>query len=121
MSRSPNTSVATECSKVPSLGRRLASPIIRAYWRPILLVLLPFAAGYFLSYFFRTINAVIAGQLTAELGLDASPRTDDVGLFSDFRSHSVTTGRVIGSFWASAGAKRVAHRCRRWRGIVRKE
>jgi sugar phosphate permease len=36
------------------------------------LVLLPFAAGYFLSYFFRTINAVIAGQLTAELGLDAS-------------------------------------------------
>jgi MFS family permease len=72
MSRSPNTSVATECSKVPSLGRRLASPIIRAYWRPILLVLLPFAAGYFLSYFFRTINAVIAGQLTAELGLDAS-------------------------------------------------
>jgi len=35
-------------------------------------VFLPFAAGYFLSYFFRTINAVIAGQLTAELGLDAS-------------------------------------------------
>jgi len=46
--------------------------MIAAYWRPILLVFLPFAAGYFLSYFFRTINAVIAGQLTAELGLDAS-------------------------------------------------
>jgi MFS family permease len=72
MSRPTNLDVATECSRRSSLGRHLASPIIAAYWRPILLVLLPFAAGYFLSYFFRTINAVIAGQLTAELGLDAS-------------------------------------------------
>ena len=29
----------------------------------------PFALGYFLSYFFRTINAVIAPQLTAEFAL----------------------------------------------------
>jgi MFS family permease len=72
MSSSPNPSVVTERSKRPSLGHRLASPLLAAYWRPILLVLLPFAAGYFLSCFFRTINAVIAGQLTAELGLDAS-------------------------------------------------
>jgi MFS family permease len=72
MNSSPNLIVATECSKRPLLGRHLAAPIIVAYWRPILLVFLPFAAGYFLSYFFRTINAVIAGQLTAELGLDAS-------------------------------------------------
>jgi MFS family permease len=42
------------------------------YWRPIFLVLLPFSAGYFLSYFFRTINALIAGTLTVDLGLDAS-------------------------------------------------
>jgi MFS family permease len=54
------------------MGRQLASSVTTQYWRPILLVFLPFAAGYFLSYFFRTINAVIAGQLTAELGLDAS-------------------------------------------------
>ena len=46
--------------------------MVAVYWRPILFVLLPFAAGYFLSYFFRTINAVIAAQLTNELGLDAS-------------------------------------------------
>jgi MFS family permease len=53
-------------------SHHLGSPMIASYWRPILLVFLPFAAGYFLSYFFRTINAVIAGPLTMELGLDAS-------------------------------------------------
>jgi MFS family permease len=31
----------------------------------------PFAAGYYLSYLFRTINALIAGDLTSELGLSA--------------------------------------------------
>jgi MFS family permease len=35
-------------------------------------VLLPFAAGYYLSYLFRTINALIAGDLMAELGLNAA-------------------------------------------------
>ena len=40
-------------------------------WRPMLCVLLPFAAGYYLSYLFRSINALIAGDLTAELGLTA--------------------------------------------------
>ena len=32
-------------------------------------VMLPFAAGYFLSYLFRTINAVIANDLAADLHL----------------------------------------------------
>jgi len=64
--------ITPKCSDRSSLQRGPTSPIIAAYWRPIVLVFLPFAAGYFLSYFFRTINAVIAGQLTAELGLDAS-------------------------------------------------
>jgi MFS family permease len=39
--------------------------------RLIACVFLPFAAGFYLSYLFRNINAVIAGPLTAELGLDA--------------------------------------------------
>ena len=39
--------------------------------RLIVCVLLPFAAGYYLSYLFRTINALIAGDLTAELNLSA--------------------------------------------------
>jgi MFS family permease len=41
-------------------------------------VLLPFAAGYYLSYLFRTINALIATDLTAELGLGAA----DLGLLT---------------------------------------
>ena len=40
--------------------------------RLIACVLLPFAAGYYLSYLFRTINALIAGDLTAELDLNAA-------------------------------------------------
>ena len=38
----------------------------------LLRVFLPFALGYFLSYLFRTVNAVIAPDLEAELALDAS-------------------------------------------------
>jgi len=41
-------------------------------------VFLPFAAGYYLSYLFRTINALIAAPLTLELGLDAG----DLGLLT---------------------------------------
>ena len=40
--------------------------------RLVACVLLPFAAGYYLSYLFRTINALIARDLTAELGLSAA-------------------------------------------------
>jgi predicted MFS family arabinose efflux permease len=40
--------------------------------RPILFPILPFLAGYFLSYFLRTVNAVIAPELTRELGLSAA-------------------------------------------------
>jgi len=47
--------------------------------RAILLRLfLPFALGYFVSYLFRTVNAVIAPDLVAELGLSAS----DLGLLT---------------------------------------
>jgi MFS family permease len=35
-------------------------------------IFLPFAGGYYLSYVFRTINAVIAGRLANELSLDAA-------------------------------------------------
>ena len=46
--------------------------------RLIACVLLPFAAGYYLSYLFRTINALIAGDLAADLGLSAM----DLGLLT---------------------------------------
>lgn len=35
-------------------------------------IYLPFALGYFLSYVFRVVNAVIAGDLRADLDLDSS-------------------------------------------------
>lgn len=43
-------------------------------WR----VFLPFAAGYFLSYLLRNVNAVIAPDLTRELGVSAA----DLGLLT---------------------------------------
>lgn len=39
--------------------------------RLVAIVFLPFATGYFMSYVFRSINAVIAPQLSAEVGLTA--------------------------------------------------
>jgi len=41
-------------------------------------VFLPFAAGYYLSYLYRTVNAVISAELTRELGL----RAIDLGLLT---------------------------------------
>jgi predicted MFS family arabinose efflux permease len=46
--------------------------------RIVLTVVIPFGLGYFLSYLFRTVNAVIAPQLVAEAGLTAG----DLGLLT---------------------------------------
>src|SRR5262245_21897543 len=46
--------------------------------RPVACVLLPFAAGYYLSYLFRSINALIASDLVAELEINAA----DLGLLT---------------------------------------
>jgi MFS family permease len=45
---------------------------IMSRWKPVLAVFVPFALGYYLSYLFRTINAVIATRLVDDLGLNAS-------------------------------------------------
>ena len=37
----------------------------------IVRVFLPFALGYFLSYLYRTVNAVIGPNLVDEMGFDA--------------------------------------------------
>jgi predicted MFS family arabinose efflux permease len=44
----------------------------------ILRVFLPFAAGYFLSYLFRVVNAVIAPDLVSDIGLNPA----DLGLLT---------------------------------------
>lgn len=41
-------------------------------WRIVVCVLLPFTAGFHLSYLLRTINALIAGRLGEELGIGAA-------------------------------------------------
>jgi MFS family permease len=46
--------------------------------RTALRVLLPFALGYFLSYLYRVVNAVIAPDLVAEVGLSSA----DLGLLT---------------------------------------
>ncbi len=40
--------------------------------RIVLTVLAPFAAGYFLSYLFRSVNAVVGPRLVADIGLGAT-------------------------------------------------
>ncbi|MGJ4950060.1 MFS transporter [Bradyrhizobium sp. HKCCYLS20291] len=47
-------------------------------WLVVALVFMPFAAGYFLSYLFRTINGVVSERLASELGLNAA----DLGLIT---------------------------------------
>jgi MFS family permease len=51
-------------------------------------IFLPFAAGYYFSYFLRNVNAVIAPELTRELGVSAS----DLGLLTS--AYLLTFGAV---------------------------
>jgi len=44
---------------------------VMGYGRLILLVVLPFAGGYFLSSFYRTITAVISAELSSSMDLRA--------------------------------------------------
>lgn len=62
-------------------------------------VFLPFAAGYFMSYLFRTVNAVISPDLVADLGLTAA----DLGLltsvyFLTFAMFQLPLGMLLDRF-----------------------
>lgn len=64
--------------------------------RTALLVFLPFAAAYFLSYLFRSVNAVISPDLSAGFGLSAS----ELGLltsayFLGFASLQIPIGLML--------------------------
>ena len=52
------------------INNRAPHPV--QWLRPTLLVFVPFATGYYLSYLFRVINAVVAKPLVEDVGLDAS-------------------------------------------------
>ena len=65
---------------------------------------LPFAAGYFLSYLLRNVNAVIAPELTRELQLSAA----DLGLLTSaylltFSAFQLPLGILLDRY----GARRV--------------
>ena len=67
--------------------------------RALLLVFAPFSAGYFLSYVFRTVNAVIAAPLIEDLGLSAA----DLGLltaayFLAFAAFQIPLGLLLDRF-----------------------
>lgn len=57
----------TELTEKPTSESRQHSK-----WRLILSVFLPFAAGYYLAYLFRTINGAISPALAPDFGLDAA-------------------------------------------------
>ena len=92
----------------------------------ILRVFLPFVAGYYLAYLFRTINAVMAAPLATELGLGAG----DLGLltsvyFLTFAAAQIPIGILLDRYgprrvqstllWWS---RRSALRCLRCRTII---
>jgi len=70
----------------------------------ILRVFLPFVAGYYLAYLFRTINAVMASPLAAELGLGAS----DLGLLTSVYFLTFAAAQIpIGMLLDRYGPRRV--------------
>ncbi|MGE0769454.1 MAG: MFS transporter [Hyphomicrobiaceae bacterium] len=79
-----------------------------AAWRPFVLVLLPFAAGYYLSYVFRTINALIAGALTQELGLSPA----NLGLLTSVYFLAMAAVQIpLGILLDRYGPRRVQSAC----------
>ncbi len=72
---------------------------VRPIWLIVLTVFLPFAGGYFLSYLYRSLNAIIAPDLTAEIGLTAG----DLGLltaayFFAFAAFQIPLGLLLDRF-----------------------
>src|SRR4026209_938610 len=55
---------------MPTISRFFMAPSLPA--KTMLVVFCPFAAGYFLSFFFRNVNAVISKDLAGELELSPS-------------------------------------------------
>ena len=72
--------------------------------RQALLVFMPFACGYFLSYLFRSVNAVIAPNLIAEFDLSAS----ELGLLTSVYFLTFASLQIpIGVFLDRFGPRRV--------------
>ena len=86
----------------------------------IMRVFLPFVVGYYLSYLFRTINALIAAPLASELRARrrrAWPA--HFGLLPDLRRRPDTDRHPAGPLWAAADSERIAGSRSVRRGAVR--
>ncbi|MCZ6523211.1 MAG: MFS transporter, partial [Alphaproteobacteria bacterium] len=64
-------------SAAPGAGPPPAGPL-PVTLKVVVTVFAPFAGGYFLSYLYRSVNAVVAPDLVADIGLDAT----DLGLLT---------------------------------------
>ena len=85
-----------------------AAPAIEIKHKLTLSVLLPFAAGYYLSYVFRTINALIADGLRADLALGAA----DLGLLTSVYFLAMAAVQLpIGVLLDRHGPRRVQSGC----------
>lgn len=73
-------------------------------WQRMTCVLLPFAAAYFLTYAFRTINSVISQNLVSEVGLGAA----ELGLLTSVFFLSIAAIQLpLGSCLDRFGPRRV--------------
>ena len=76
-----------------------APPVALSTLRIVVTVCLPFACGYFLSYLYRSVNAVIADDLVHEFGLSAT----DLGVltaayFLTFGGFQIPLGLLLDRF-----------------------
>jgi predicted MFS family arabinose efflux permease len=72
--------------------------------RVVAVVFVPFACGYFLSYLYRAINAVIAPNLVADIGLSAA----DLGLLTSAYFLTFALAQLpLGLFLDRVGPRRV--------------
>ena len=80
------------------------SPTAKPIYILVLTILMPFGIGYYMSYLFRTVNAIISPQLVSEVGM--SPSTlgfMTAAYFITFAAVQLPLGIVLDKF----GARRV--------------
>jgi MFS family permease len=95
----PRQSAQVSHATAPRLATNLA-----ANGSLLLRVFLPFVAGYYLAYLFRTINAVMASPLATELGLSAG----DLGLLTSVYFLTFAAAQIpIGILLDRYGPRRV--------------
>jgi MFS family permease len=98
------SAVPEESGQAPRVdGRRMAANLA-ANGTLMLRVFLPFVAGYYMAYLFRSINAVMASPLATEMGLGAG----DLGLLTSVYFLTFAAAQIpIGILLDRYGPRRV--------------